>query len=70
MEIGCSDLNWNSENIMEFMHELRAPVECLHSRIVQIQTNLNEVRDVMTVSTNDLIICMNFFLIFKLIDME
>lgn len=30
------------------MHELRGPVECLHSRIVQIQFNLNEVKQVMT----------------------
>jgi dynein heavy chain len=48
VEKGCTDLNWNSENITEFMQDLRAPVECLHLRIVQIQTNFNEIRDVMT----------------------
>lgn len=30
------------------MHDFREPVECLYSRIVQIQGNLNEVKDVMT----------------------
>lgn len=30
------------------MQDLRAPVECLHSRMVQIQNNLNEIKDVMT----------------------
>lgn len=48
VEMGCNELNWNSENITEFMQDLRAPVECLHSRIVQIQSNLNEIKDVMT----------------------
>lgn len=48
VEKGCSQLNWNSENITDYMHDLRAPVECLHSRIVQIQSNLNEIKDVMT----------------------
>lgn len=48
MEKGCSELNWNSENINEYMQDLRAPVECLHSRMVQIQSNLNEIKDVMT----------------------
>lgn len=30
------------------MQDFRAPVECLYSRIVQIQSNLNEVKKVMT----------------------
>lgn len=30
------------------MQDFRAPVECLHSRIVQIQGNLDEVKQVMT----------------------
>jgi len=30
------------------MTELKLPVECLHSRLVQIQGNLNEVKEIMT----------------------
>lgn len=45
---GRNDLTWNDVCITEFMHDFREPVECLYSRIVQIQSNLNEVKDVMT----------------------
>lgn len=30
------------------MQDFRAPVECLYSRLVQIQGNLDEVKEVMT----------------------
>lgn len=30
------------------MQNFRAPVECLYSRVVQIQANLDEVKQVMT----------------------
>lgn len=45
---GCNELTWNDVCITDFMHDFREPVECLYSRIVQIQANLNEVKDVMT----------------------
>ena len=36
------------EDISDYMQDFRAPVECLYSRIVQIQGNLDEVKQVMT----------------------
>lgn len=35
-------------DISEYMQGFRAPVECLYSRVVQIQNNLDEVKQVMT----------------------
>lgn len=35
-------------DISDYMQDFRAPVECLHSRIEQIQGNLDEVKQVMT----------------------
>lgn len=37
-----------STDISDYMQDFRAPVECLYSRIVQIQGNLEEVKQVMT----------------------
>lgn len=41
-------LNYLFLDISDYMQDFRAPVECLYSRIVQIQGNLDEVKQVMT----------------------
>lgn len=35
-------------DISDYMRDFRAPVECLYSRVAQIQGNLDEVKQVMT----------------------
>lgn len=42
------ELNWNSEKILDYLKELRKPVECLQGRMQKIQGNLQEIRNVMS----------------------
>lgn len=42
------ELNWNSDNILEYLKELRKPVECLQGRMQKIQGNLQEIRNTMS----------------------
>lgn len=42
------ELNWKSLNILEYLQELRKPVECLQGRMQKIQNNLQEIRDIMS----------------------
>ncbi|XP_059610636.1 dynein beta chain, ciliary isoform X2 [Phlebotomus argentipes] len=47
LEVGISELTWNSENIMDYLTKLRTPVECLQQRMQNIQKNLAEMRQIL-----------------------
>lgn len=50
VETGINDLTWNSnsQSIMDYLLELRKPVERLQARMQQTHQNLHEIRTIMS----------------------
>uniref|UniRef100_A0A182IVR3 Dynein beta chain, ciliary n=4 Tax=Anopheles atroparvus TaxID=41427 RepID=A0A182IVR3_ANOAO len=48
LERAINELTWNSENIQEYMMQIRGPVEQLQRRMQSIQNNLQDIRTTMS----------------------